>query len=103
MTTARPPMSGCWAVVAEAVEVSWSERRMRPAQIPYTGFDDRTNASVKEMSEHLIKHRTFVLVLSEEDGLLRSCVQDIGANSHSRDNELILLLRINRWRRRLRN
>jgi len=32
------------------------------------------HASAKEFSKHAFKHRTFVLVLSEEDGLLRSAV-----------------------------
>merc|ERR1719295_76537 len=32
------------------------------------------HASAKEFSKHAFKHRTIVLVLSEEDGQLRSCV-----------------------------
>jgi len=35
------------------------------------------HASAKEFSKHSFKHRTIVLVLSEEDGLLRSCVDGV--------------------------
>jgi len=35
------------------------------------------HASVKEFSKHAFEHRTIVLVLSEEDGRLRSCVDGV--------------------------